>query len=104
MFIIARGRGAGDGERASCSVAHGVRRGGIFCTWPTPSPPGVSAIALIPGGMVSIISASPLRTNDMDRKVVKNKRLAEMKALADLEAPANPAGSGGSREFALRQV
>jgi hypothetical protein len=43
-----------------------------------------------------IIPASPLKTKHMDRKIVKNKKLAEMAVSANLEAPASLAGSGGS--------
>jgi hypothetical protein len=45
--------------------------------------------------MVLIISSSPLKAKEMDRKVVKNKRLAEMTASSDLEARVRLVGSGG---------
>jgi hypothetical protein len=54
--------------------------------------------------MVLIISSSPLKRKEMDRKVVNDKRLAEMKVSASLEAAASLAGPGAFQEFALRQV
>jgi hypothetical protein len=54
--------------------------------------------------MVLIVSSSPLKRKEMDRKVVKNKRLAWMTMLANLEGPASLEGAGGSLEFALRPV
>jgi len=45
---------------------------------PTPLPPGGGAKALILDAIVLIVSSSPLKRKEMDRKVVKNKRLAEM--------------------------
>ena len=62
---------------------------------PPPPPPGGGAKALILDGMVLIICFSPLKAKEMDRKVVKNKRLAEMTASSDLEARVRLAGSGG---------
>jgi hypothetical protein len=54
--------------------------------------------------MVLIICFSPLKAKEMDRKVVKNKRLVEVNVAAKLEAPGSVVGRGGFREFALRQV